>query len=75
MGGHDPAEEELATRFEQHRGMRSFDDEPIDVTVSSDARDPRAPERNVPGVRIHYTPELHPDDVTVLDGVPVTSVS
>jgi hypothetical protein len=55
--------------------MRSFDDEPIDVTVPGDARDPRAPERNVPGVRIHYTPELHPDDVTVLDGVPVTSVS
>ena len=51
--------------------MRSFDDEPIDVTVPGDARDPRAPERNVPGVRIHYTPELHPDDVTVLDGVPV----
>jgi hypothetical protein len=29
----------------------------------------------VPRVRVHYTPELHPDDVTVVEGVPVTSVS
>ncbi len=27
------------------------------------------------GVRMHRTPELHPDDVAVVDGVPVTSVS
>jgi hypothetical protein len=55
--------------------MRTFDDEPIDVTVPADPSDPREPERNVPGVRIHRTPQLHPDDRTVVDGVPVTSVS
>jgi hypothetical protein len=29
----------------------------------------------VPGARIHHAPALHPDDVTVVDGLPVTSIS
>lgn len=24
---------------------------------------------------VHYVPELHPDDVTVIDGIPATSVA
>lgn len=55
--------------------MREFADEPIDVTVPADPGDPRAPSRDVPGVRIHRTPGLHPDDVTVVNGVPVTTVA
>ena len=54
--------------------MRNFD-EPIDVTVPGSPSDPRAPVRDVPGVRLHHVPELHPDDITVVDGIPVTSVS
>jgi hypothetical protein len=49
-------------------------DEPIHVTVPGSTADPRtdvAPE----GVIVHHVPELHPDDVDVIDGIPVTSVS
>jgi hypothetical protein len=51
-----------------------FDDEPIHVTVPGSAQDPRV-DRSIPGVVIHHVPELHPDDVTVLDGLRVTSPS
>ncbi|MEA2139333.1 MAG: hypothetical protein QOG56_2483, partial [Solirubrobacteraceae bacterium] len=58
----------------KHRGMTSFDREPIHVTALGGPHDPRAPRPGVPGVVIHYVPELHPDDLTVVDGIPVTSV-
>lgn len=50
--------------------------EPIHVTVSGSPADPRAgvPEAP-PGVVIHRSPELHPDDRDVVDGIPVTSVA
>jgi hypothetical protein len=49
--------------------------EPIHVTVPGNPEDPRAL-RDVPeGVVIHYVPELHPDDVCVVDGIPTTSPS
>ncbi len=51
------------------------DDDLIHVTVSRHAGDPRNPPEAPPGVVVHYVPELHPDDVTVIDGLPVTSVS
>ena len=54
--------------------MSKFNDEPIHVTVPGSPSDPRtfkAPE----GVVIHHAPDLHPDDVTVVDGIPVTSVA
>ena len=44
---------------------------PIHVTVPGSPDDPRiqsAPE----GVVIHRVPYLHPDDVTTLDGIPIT---
>lgn len=50
-------------------------DEPIHVTVPGNPDDPRAA-RDVPeGVVVHYVPELHPDDVCVVDGIPCTSPS
>jgi len=47
----------------------------IDITIPGCADDPRARRPDPPGVRIHRVPELHPDDVTVIDGIPVTTVS
>jgi hypothetical protein len=46
----------------------------IDVAVVGSPDDPRSftpPD----GVRVHHVPHLHPDDVTVVRGIPVTSVS
>jgi hypothetical protein len=50
------------------------DGEPIHITVPGSAQDPRT-DTSIPGVVIHHVPELHPDDVTVLDGLPITSPS
>ncbi len=51
-------------------------DEPIHITVPCDPRDPRKPrEAPPPGVVVHYVPELHPDDVTIVDGLRVTSTA
>jgi hypothetical protein len=50
--------------------------EPIDVYVPADPdEDPRNPAPDPPGVRVHRGPPLHPDDLDVVDGIPVTSVS
>jgi len=51
------------------------DDDLIHVTVPRHPSDPRSPPETPPGVVVHYVPELHPDDVTVIDGIPVTSLS
>jgi hypothetical protein len=45
----------------------------IDVTVPG-SEDPRTAQ-SIPGVTIHHAPSLHPDDVTVHNGIPVTSPS
>jgi hypothetical protein len=55
--------------------MRNLSKEPIDITVAGSPGDPRDASPSVPGVRIHHAPALHPDDVTVVDGIPVTSIS
>jgi hypothetical protein len=49
-------------------------DEPIHVYVP-DTGDPRIPADDPPGVEVHRGPPLHPDDLDVVDGIPVTSVS
>ena len=49
--------------------------EPIHVTVPGCAGDPRSLAEPPPGVVIHRVPELHPDDVTVIDGIPCTSIA
>ena len=48
----------------------------IDVTVPGSNRDPRSDAPDPPGIRIHRSPSLHPDDVVTLpSGLRVTSVS
>lgn len=47
---------------------------PIDVYVPGSPDDPRT-DASIPGVEIHRGPPLHPDDVTRIDGIPVTSPS
>jgi hypothetical protein len=55
--------------------LTGFEDcEPIDVYVPGSAEDPRTAVA-IPGVTIRRGPELHPDDVTTVDGMPVTSPS
>jgi len=55
--------------------MSIFADEPIHVTVAHDPSDPRRPLEPPPGVVVHHVPKLHPDDVTIVDGIPVTTVA
>jgi hypothetical protein len=47
---------------------------PIDVYVPGCADDPRS-DISIPGVEIHRGPPLHADDVTTVDGIPVTTPS
>lgn len=47
---------------------------PIHVTVPGSPDDPREVVE-IPGVVVHRGPPLHPDDVTVVEGIPVTSPS
>jgi hypothetical protein len=44
------------------------------ITVPARATDPRA-DPSLPGVVLHRNPPLHPDDVTIVRGIPVTSPS
>jgi hypothetical protein len=48
--------------------------EPVHIYVPGCADDPRT-EESVPGLVIHRGPPLHPDDLTVIDGIPITSPS
>ena len=54
--------------------MTTFDDGLIHVTVPGRPDDPRTPLPDIPGVVVHQVPELHPDDMAVVDGIPCTSV-
>lgn len=49
-------------------------EEPLHLTVVGSPDDPRTP-ASIPGVQIHHVPELHPDDVTTINGLPVTPPS
>jgi hypothetical protein len=49
-------------------------DEPIHITIPGSDDDPRTT-TEVPGVVVHHAPPLHPDDMTAVDGIPVTSPS
>jgi hypothetical protein len=51
------------------------DPEPIHITVVGNPNDPRAPMDVPDGVVVHHAPDLHPDDVCVVDGIPATSPS
>lgn len=52
----------------------SLSREPIHVTVPGSSDDPRT-DTSIPGIVIHRGPPLHPDDLTVHNGIPCTSVS
>ena len=51
------------------------EEELIHIVVPGHPADPRDTQEAPEGVRIHYVPELHPDDRDNVDGIPVTSVS
>ena len=55
--------------------MTTFDDGLIHITVPARPDDPRTAVPDIPGVVVHRVPERHPDDMTVVDGIPCTSVS
>lgn len=48
-------------------------DDFIHITVPGSPDDPRYGFTPPPGVVVHYAPPLHADDVTVLDGIRVTT--
>lgn len=54
--------------------VRAMDPEPIHVYVGGTATDPRSVDA-IPGVVAHHGPRLHPDDVVIHQGIPVTSPS
>src|SRR3954453_22261458 len=47
---------------------------PIDVLIAGSADDPRTA-ASIPGVALHRGPPMHPDDVTTLNGLRITSPS
>ncbi len=49
--------------------------EPIEVYLPADPSDPRSPASSPPGTVARRGPALHPDDVSEVGGIPVTSVS
>jgi hypothetical protein len=55
--------------------MDPFAHEPIHVTVPGSPDDPRTRVAAPPGVVVHYSPPLHPDDVAVVHGIPCTSLA
>jgi predicted transcriptional regulator of viral defense system len=59
---------------EAERRVGRDDREPIHVSIPGSADDPRTA-HSIPGVVVHRVPPLHPDDVTTIDGIPVTSPS
>jgi hypothetical protein len=48
--------------------------ENIDLTIFGSPEDPRRRPK-LPGINIHYAPPPHPEDVCMVDGIPVTSVA
>jgi hypothetical protein len=66
-----PADLDASTRLEI---LGTAPKRPIDVVVPSFPDDPRAA-RSIPGVAIHHSPSLHPDDLTVQHGIPCTTPS
>lgn len=49
--------------------------EPVHICIPGSPDDPRSPRRLPPWVVATYVPELHPDDLWVVDGLPCTSPS
>jgi predicted transcriptional regulator of viral defense system len=49
--------------------------EPIHVYVAGEGDDPRDADVDPEGVVVHRGPRLHPDDMTIINGLPVTSLA
>lgn len=49
--------------------------DPIHIYVPGSPDDPRSLDESPSGIVIHRGPPLHPDDLTVVDGIPCTSVA
>jgi len=49
--------------------------DPIHITIPGSPDDPRVPFEAPPGVIIHRSPPLHPDDLDEVGGIPVTSLA
>ena len=49
--------------------------EPLHITIQGDTDDPRFQMEAPPGIIIHRSPPLHPDDLDEIDGIPVTSLA
>ena len=49
-------------------------DEPIHICIPGEPGDPREQLDLPDGIVAHYVPPLHPDDIAIVDGLPVTSV-
>ena len=47
---------------------------PIHITIHGDRDDPRS-HMEAPGIIVHRSPPLHPDDVDEIDGIAVTSLA
>jgi hypothetical protein len=47
----------------------------IHITIQGDANDPRSQMEAPPGIIIHRSPPLHPDDLDEVNGIPVTSLA
>ena len=69
----------MLSRYIEYRRVSAISREdpfPIDVTVPGSPDDPRLELDPPAGVRIHYVPHLHPEDVVTLpSGLRVTSVA
>ena len=48
---------------------------PIQITVPGCADDPRDRVEPIPGILVHYSAPLHPDDLAVVRGIPCTSLA
>lgn len=48
---------------------------PVHIYVPGDPADPRDHLDDIPGLVVHRGPALHPDDLTTVRGLPVTSAS
>lgn len=56
--------------------MRYFNpEEPIHIVVPGRPDDPRSRVPDLPGIIVHHSPPLHPDDLSVVRGIPCTSVA
>jgi hypothetical protein len=49
--------------------------DPIHITIHGDAYDPRSGRETPPGIIIHRSPPLHPDDLDEIDGIAITSLA